>query len=71
MANNQTKYSAEYNRRAYDTVSVRLKSGGKMLLSGIIADTDKSINAFMIRAARQALEDMGIDADTVRAICGD
>ena len=71
MAKNQTKYSADYNRKTYDSIICRVRIGGADRIRQHIAGRDRSVNAFMLRALRQALEDDGADAETIAAICGD
>lgn len=71
VSKTQQAANRRYDAKNYDRVVFRVKIGGKDALQAYAARHDASANAFIIRAIRQALQDDGADAETIRAICGD
>lgn len=67
----QKRATARYNAAHYDRAEVKLPRGGKSALQNVAKNSDKSVNAFIVRAIRQTLQDDGIDPETIRTICGD
>lgn len=67
----QNRATKKYKKSHYDTLQVLLKSGGRDLLKSHAAARDKSVNAFVLRAIRQTMQDDGADPETIRTICGD
>lgn len=67
----QKRATAKYQKSHYDQIQVRVKIGGKAALQEFAKSSDKSVNAYIIRALRYALADDGADAETIRKICGD
>jgi uncharacterized protein YdaL len=70
-SDSQMRATAKYKKSHYDTIQVLVKSGGRDLIKDHAAAHDKSVNAFILRAIRQCLEDDGAPPETIAAICGD
>lgn len=55
----QKKATSKYVKSHYDRIELKVKSGSKDKISAHAAKHDKSVNAFILRAIRQAMLDDG------------
>lgn len=63
--------SNRYTAKTYDRIVLLVSKGRRELIKSYAKKHDSSVNAFLLRAIRQTLQDDGADPETIRAICGD
>lgn len=66
----QKQATARYVKTHYDRIALQLPKGSRDVLSNHALERDRSVNAFIIRAIVQAMQDDGANHADIAVILG-
>lgn len=70
ISDSAKKATAKYQKAHYEEIKLRVPKGSKKAISDHAMQHDKSVNSFIQRAIKQAMQDDGAPPEVLAAVSG-